>query len=494
MKCKYCGCELEEGLRFCPDCGSILDDSVEDVMEPAVEPITEPDTLEEAVADTTEEATEEAAEATGEEAQAPAEPEAKPAGNKNPLLIATIVISSIAIILLSILLWRQANPKADEKTPEAPAAAEAGTDAAASTTVGHLFTLDGADLTDEVLNKVIATCGDVTLTNDNLPYYYWDSFNSMSYYLSYYGINVYGNLDDEVISEGVTLGDYMLDYTLYYFNMYAGLYTDAKKAGFTMNEEFQSSLDNLRTDMEEYALNSGYESLDAYILEQYGPTASFEGYYAYEEVYLTAMGYWEYLCDSHEVSDEELDSYWQENQATLAESGIERIDLPNVNVRHILLMPGDIQLSEGEEGYDAEKQAVWDAAKAQADEIYQQWQKGDATEDSFAELANEHSQDPGSNTTGGLYEDVYPGQMVQSFNDWCFDSSRAVGDTAIVETDYGYHIMYFSGVTDTIYWKSYVREQLIQAYSGELQTDLSARYTVDSDTTAALLYAANIRG
>ena len=33
--------------------------------------------------------------------------------------------------------------------------------------------------------------------------------------------------------------------------------------------------------------------------------------------------------------------------------------------------------------------------------------------------------------------------MVTEFNDWCFDESRQPGDTGIVETSYGVHVMYF---------------------------------------------------
>jgi len=33
--------------------------------------------------------------------------------------------------------------------------------------------------------------------------------------------------------------------------------------------------------------------------------------------------------------------------------------------------------------------------------------------------------------------------MVKNFNDWCFDPNRQVGDTGIVQTDFGYHIIYF---------------------------------------------------
>ena len=69
----------------------------------------------------------------------------------------------------------------------------------------------------------------------------------------------------------------------------------------------------------------------------------------------------------------------------------------------------------------------------------------------FAQLAEEHTADPGSASTGGLYEDIYPGQMVSAFNDWCFDESRQAGDSGIVQTDFGYHIMYFDSFSETPY-------------------------------------------
>ena len=35
--------------------------------------------------------------------------------------------------------------------------------------------------------------------------------------------------------------------------------------------------------------------------------------------------------------------------------------------------------------------------------------------------------------------------MVEAFNDWIFAQSRKPGDVDVVETDYGYHVMYFVG-------------------------------------------------
>ena len=71
-----------------------------------------------------------------------------------------------------------------------------------------------------------------------------------------------------------------------------------------------------------------------------------------------------------------------------------------VNVRHILI--------QAEDASNAESMA---AAKTQAEELYAQWQ-ADPTEDNFINMAGTYTQDPGSQSTGGLYEDIYPGQTV----------------------------------------------------------------------------------
>ena len=52
--------------------------------------------------------------------------------------------------------------------------------------------------------------------------------------------------------------------------------------------------------------------------------------------------------------------------------------------------------------------------------------------------------------------------MVQAFNDWCFDASRKTGDTAIVETEYGYHVMYFVGNSGVTY-RDYMIENTLRS-------------------------------
>ena len=131
------------------------------------------------------------------------------------------------------------------------------------------------------------------------------------------------------------------------------------------------------------------------------------------------------------------------------------------NVRHILVsFEGGTPDEAGNVTYSEEEKS---AAKTKAEELLAQWEAGDKTEDSFAALAAENSTDPGSKENGGLYEDIAPGQMVPTFNDWCFDESRKAGDTGIVETSYGYHVMYFSGDSETTYRDLQIRNKLTAA-------------------------------
>ncbi|MBO4938428.1 MAG: peptidylprolyl isomerase [Oscillospiraceae bacterium] len=155
------------------------------------------------------------------------------------------------------------------------------------------------------------------------------------------------------------------------------------------------------------------------------------------------------------------------------------------NVRHILVA-FEHDHNESEE-HDHSEQTYTDAEKAAAknaaDELLAQWKAGDATEESFAALANENSDD-GDGTTGGLYEDVYPGQMVPSFNDWCFDESRKTGDTEVIESEYGYHVMYYVSDSDTNYRDYQIRNALVTEATNSWFNALLENMTITDGNTA----------
>lgn len=145
-----------------------------------------------------------------------------------------------------------------------------------------------------------------------------------------------------------------------------------------------------------------------------------------------------------------------------------------VNVRHILIAP---ETDDDKSATDATEEQ-WNAAYSKAEEILNNWKSGDATEDSFAALAKENTTDTGSKDNGGLYEGVVPGQMVNPFSAWSFDNSRKAGDTGIVRSTYGYHIMYFVGTTGEKIWEYNAKKALASADGESQSKKLEDEYTL----------------
>lgn len=121
-------------------------------------------------------------------------------------------------------------------------------------------------------------------------------------------------------------------------------------------------------------------------------------------------------------------------------------------VRHILITPesdSDSSSSSSDSSTKKYTDEQWAAAKKKAESVLEKFNKTDKSEYSFAKLAEEYSTDTASTSSGssdafgGLYESVTLGQMVPEFEKWAIDDSRKYGDTGIVKSDYGYHIMFF---------------------------------------------------
>ena len=132
-----------------------------------------------------------------------------------------------------------------------------------------------------------------------------------------------------------------------------------------------------------------------------------------------------------------------------------------VDVRHILLGVSDVNNAD-----------EMNAAKKKAEDLLAQWEDEGATVEAFEKLAAENSDDSGSAENGGLYESVKPGEMIANFDAWCFEENRKAGDAGIVESEYGYHVMYFVGENDVEMWQREVEDTMRQrdfdAYEAEI--------------------------
>jgi hypothetical protein len=92
------------------------------------------------------------------------------------------------------------------------------------------------------------------------------------------------------------------------------------------------------------------------------------------------------------------------------------------------------------------------ATKAEAQKVLDEYLKN-PTEANFKELTKKYTDDVDTNgnpNNDGLYAGVMNnGQYVKAFTDWSIDENRKPADTGIVETEYGYHIMYYVKSTGT---------------------------------------------
>ena len=277
------------------------------------------------------------------------------------------------------------------------------------------------------------TVNDTKFTPAEANYAYGTQYNNfvnnMGAYASYFGLDTSKGLQGlgsqvcALSEDGGSWRDYFKEQSISYFKQTVALCDNAKERGIELDQSDYDNIEASFAGIDDYAALYGLKDGDSLLSYNYGKGVN-------KEVASKMMSY-------DVLASKALAQYCQE----LAANDTEFEDYNMVNVRHILIKA--VADENGE--YTDEAKAE---AKAKAEEILAEYEAGDKTEDSFAALAEQYSEDAGSNTNGGLYENIYKGQMVPEFDAFCFAGHEA-GDTGIVYGDNGgyagYHVIYFSG-------------------------------------------------
>ena len=501
-KCKFCQAELAENGTVCPSCGR--DNAEEIVTEEATavaEEVTgEPAPAEEISAEeipaeeisaeapsaeepTTEEAP--AEEIPAEETPADAAPEKKATPTKIALAVTAVVVliaMLIALIVPGMTKKEETEQPAESAALEetvAPATVPADGNPEDITCKGTYTVAD--DVASQDGDVVVARIGDAELTNGQLRIYYRSALSSFlnteyGYMMLMYGMLDYTQPLDTQISaqdETLTWQQFFLKYALENWQLTQALAVEAEKAGVPMSEEETAYLDGLEDSLAELAESNGM-TVEDMLKADFGEGVSFEDFLDYQRQYMAGNPYYEKMTSEMVATDEELEAYFKENEEAYAAAGI-TMDSKLVDVRHILIqVEGGTADETGNITYSEED---WAACEAEAQAILDEWLAGDKTEESFAALANEKSEDPGSNTAGGLYENVYVGQMVEPFENWCFEESRQYGDTGLVQTSYGYHVMYYVGYE--LNWKQTAQTDWLNDQISTFLNEIVEEYPMD---------------
>ena len=318
-------------------------------------------------------------------------------------------------------------------------------------------------------DTVVATFGSAELTNSLFQMYYWmdvyDFLNNYSDLVSSYGLDISKPLDEQACSgtDGTWQHHFILN-CLEGWRYYQSLALAFDESKMTMPSHLQETLDGLEEELKKDTEEGKYESIDAMIQADAGPGCTVEDYYSYSTLYHKAYAYFNATLDKYEITDEMIDAYFTEHEANMAVNGITKTTGDSYKVRHILFQVAETKTD-----------ADWEACRQKAQKMLDDWLAGGGSEDSFAELAKEHSEDPGSKDNGGMYNGLTDQtSFVQEFKDFYLEESRQVGDYGLVKTSYGYHIMYFSG-TEPI-WYYYCREMLRDEEANRIVKEAVEKY------------------
>ena len=282
-------------------------------------------------------------------------------------------------------------------------------------------------------------------TPATVQYYYANAYSQIKYYTqmgSNTGFDVNQDPKDQVKDEesGETWHDYFLNQAVDSLTQVTMINHSAQKEGYTLSAVGQAYVEQYMEQTEQSARSAGYSNLESYLRANYG---SYMTAKIYEEI-LTAQVTASYYETDHQngltYSDEELESYYQENKNSL--------DTFNFSV--FTVQASVETTTTDEEGNtvdlsDEEKQAAFDTAKAEAQATAQEIQSKLAAGSDAADLAEEYSEKLYSSS-------VHQSQMGSAFSssdyaEWLYDTARQSGETTIVENDdsdnyvYNYYVV-----------------------------------------------------
>lgn len=452
MECKFCGAELDESSEVCPCCGGNLEEVL--VIDTAMEIDAETETNLIIDSDPGEDTVTESEETVASVKRRPVW-QIIIAFGCCAALLATLVLTVLNSVGISLgfkandILYKDSYLIEDEEAPR-------------------------------IANKVIAKIGDMELTNGELQVFYTlQVYEFMQYYgsvLSYIGLDTTKSFGEQTcyFEETLTWQQYFIDIAVETWQHYAVLNLLAKDEGIDLPESEIASLDAMREELDAMAQQYDLDA-DAFIKANYGESVDVDAYMSYMRT--CTLGEYYYTLKSMELMPltADIEAYYDAHQSEFAASGITKDSGPIVDVRHILVQP------EGGETDDSNNTVytddAWAAALKEAEDILNEWKSGATDQDSFAALATQYTDDTASAADGGLYQDITrESSYIEPFLEWAVDETREAGDTDIVKTDFGYHIMYF--VNGQPQWFMAAQTQLLSERVDEIVNAGSEKWPV----------------
>lgn len=164
----------------------------------------------------------------------------------------------------------------------------------------------------------VLLCGDRTLDNTELAYYYWSEF---FYFSEAYGAYLEGTVDfsrpleEQPYDEAQSWQAYLLEETLAMARDNLAMVQQAEKEGFALPEEYDTTYQQVLVRFASAAVSGGYDSTEAYLRASYGSGAGEESFAAYLHDVHLAAAYADALLEQCLPTEAECREYFAGHQA-----------------------------------------------------------------------------------------------------------------------------------------------------------------------------------
>ena len=245
-------------------------------------------------------------------------------------------------------------------------------------------------------------------------------------YLSYFGLDTSKDLSTQMYSETLTWQDYFEQNAVESLKQNKALMAEAKAAGFTYDttDEYNTFKETIKTS----AAAAGVSDKE-YVRSIYGSYATMGRIEEYVKNDMVMNAYYQKLQEDNAPSDDEIQSYYEENEATY-----DSVDYRLTTIEADL--PTEpTELADPVEETAADTTGTTDAATdTTQDTAYQpsDAEIAKAMEDAKV-LADDAEQTVAKD--GETHENEKKSSVNYLISDWLFDDARKAGDTTVITND-----------------------------------------------------------
>ena len=247
-------------------------------------------------------------------------------------------------------------------------------------------------------------------------------------YLSYFGLDTSKDLSTQMYSDTLTWQDYFEQNAVESLKQNKALMAEAKAAGFTYDttDEYNTFKETIKTS----AASAGISEKE-YVRSIYGSYATMSRIEQYVKNDMVMNAYYQKLQEDNAPSDDEIQSYYEENKATY-----DSVDYRLTTIEADL--PTEpTELADPVEETAADTTGTTDGTAATDSTQDTAYQPSDAEIAKAMEDAKVLADDAEKTVAkdGEAHENEKKSSVNYLISDWLFDDARKAGDTTVITND-----------------------------------------------------------